>query len=387
MNTQTLSSKVVFDIETNGLKPTKIWCIVAKIVGGEIHKFPPHKIKEGIEFLQDADILIGHNIIGYDIPVIKKLCGVELTNKVEDTLVMSRLFNPAQENGHSLKTWGYKIGIPKMESPDSFEEYTPEMLKYCAQDTKLNEYVYDRLQKDSALFSKDSIDLEHKVAKLIQEQYENGFAFDDKIAMTLLSNLQTRIEEVKEEVRQTFKPRLVDIKKVLPKLKKDGTLSKSGLRKVEYSEIKISGNMKPFMRQELQKFNLGSRKQIGEYLKDFGWKPKRFTPTGQPIVDEGTLKKIKHIPEAQLIAEFLLLQKRIAQISSWLDALENDRIHGSVISNGAITGRMTHRNPNTAQIPSLRQPYGKECRSCWTVDEGNVPNVAASRSFGLSVKT
>jgi len=51
---------------------------------------------------------------------------------------------------------------------------------------------------------------------------------------------------------------------------------------------------------------LGSRKQIGEYLIDFGWKPNRFTPTGQPIVDEGTLKKITHIQEAKLIADFLL---------------------------------------------------------------------------------
>jgi DNA polymerase I-like protein with 3'-5' exonuclease and polymerase domains len=371
MNTQTLNSKIVFDIETDGLKPTKIWCIVAKVVDGSIHKFPPHKIEEGIKFLQDADVLIGHNIIGYDIPVIKKLCGVDLTNKVEDTLVMSRLFNPSQENGHSLKTWGYKIGLPKMPAPE-FEEYSSEMLNYCVQDVKLNEYVYHRLLKDSALFSKNSIDLEHKVAAIIQQQRDNGFAFDDKAAMTLLANLQIRMEEVKEEVRQTFKPKWVDDKLVTPKFNKDGSLSKvPKLSDKEFIKVK-ENNYKPFMRKKLVEFNLGSRKQIGEYLKDFGWKPKRFTPTGQPIVDEGTLKKIKHIPEAQLIAEFLLLQKRIAQISSWINAVEGNRIHGAVISNGAITSRMTHHSPNTAQIPSLRQPYGKECRACWTVDEGNV---------------
>jgi hypothetical protein len=73
--------------------------------------------------------------------------------------------------------------------------------------------------------------------------------------------------------------------------------------------------MKPFMRKELVEFNLGSRKQIGEYLISFGWEPKKFTPTGQPIVDEGTLKNITHIKEAKLIADFLLYQKRIAQKS------------------------------------------------------------------------
>jgi DNA polymerase I len=64
----------------------------------------------------------------------------------------------------------------------------------------------------------------------------------------------------------------------------------------------------------------------------------------QPIVDEGTLNKVKHIEEAQLIAEFLLLQKRAAQVSSWVDALKEDgRVHGSVICTGAITGRMSHQ--------------------------------------------
>jgi len=132
----------------------------------------------------------------------------------------------------------------------------------------------------------------------------------------------------------------------------------------------MSGNHNSFMRKKLVEFNLGSRKQIGEYLIDFGWKPERFTPTGQPIVDEGTLKKIEHITEAKLIANFLLYQKRIAQVSSWINELKEDRVHGRVIPNGTITGRMTHRGPNMAQVPNIHSPYGKECRSCWTVPEG-----------------
>ena len=76
----------------------------------------------------------------------------------------------------------------------------------------------------------------------------------------------------------------------------------------EYDRLIVEGDYLPFMRQKLQPFNLGSRKQIGEYLTDFGWKPNRFTPTGLPIVDESSLAKVKNIPEARLIAEFLLLQ-------------------------------------------------------------------------------
>ena len=370
----TQNSKIIFDIECDGLKPTKLHCIVAKELDGPIHKFPPHKLEEGIEFLKQADTLIGHNILRFDLDVIKKLTGVDLYHKnIEDTLVMSRLFKPIRENGHSLKVWGYRVGFAKQEQPLDFNEYTPQMLEYCCNDVRLNELVYLTLLKEQVGFSDQSIALEHAVAKVISDQENNGFAFNEKQATMLLAKLKAKMYEVTDEVQRTFKPRMVDVKLVVPKFKKDGQLSKSGLTVDEYNKCIETGSHKPFMRQELQEFNLGSRKQIGEYLIEFGWEPKRFTPTGQPIVDEGTLKKITHIHEAKLIADFLLYQKRIAQIQSWLDALEEDgRVHGSVIPNGTITGRMSHNHPNVAQVPAVYSPFGVECRACWTVEEGNV---------------
>ena len=368
------NSKIIFDIECDGLKPTKLHCIVAKEVGGEVHEFTPDRLAEGIEFLSNAGTLIGHNILRFDLDVIKKLTGVDLYHKnIEDTLVMSRLFKPIRENGHSLKTWGYRVNFAKQEQPIDFDEYTPQMLEYCINDVKLNELVYYALLNEQVGFSQQSIDLEHRVARIMSDQENNGFKFDERQATTLLAELKTKMNEIVEEVQRTLKPRMVDVKLVVPKFKKDGELSKSGLRPEEYDNCIATKNYKPFMRQELKEFNLGSRKQIGEYLVEVGWKPKRFTPTGQPIVDEGTLKKITHIHEAKLIADFLLYQKRIAQIQSWLDALEDDgRVHGSVIPNGTITGRMSHNHPNMAQIPAVYSPFGKECRACWTVDEGNV---------------
>jgi len=69
----------------------------------------------------------------------------------------------------------------------------------------------------------------------------------------------------------------------------------------------------------------------------------------------------------------MMLGKRIAQIESWLEVVGADgRVHGRVITNGAVTGRMTHMKPNMAQIPNSGSPYGPECRQCWTVEEGNV---------------
>jgi len=364
---------LVFDIETDDLKATKVWCIVAQDVDtNEIFKFPPSKLDDGVKLLQSADRLIGHNIIGFDVPMIKKFFDVDLTNKeLLDTLVLSRLFNPTREGGHSLEKWGYKLGFKKIEF-DDYQNYSAEMLNYCVRDVQLNTLVLKELKKEAKGFSKESVCLEHDVADIMKRQEKDGFKFNEMGANLLLAELRQEMQSIEDEVHETFQPKWIDDKLVTPYVKKDGTLSKRGLTADEYERCLNTSNYKPFMRKTLQEFNLGSRKQIGEYLTDFGWKPERFTPTGQPIVDEKTLSQITHIHEANLIARFLLLQKRIAQIESWLEALQDDgRVHGFVIPNGAITGRMTHRNPNLAQVPSSSSPYGKECRSCWIVEEGN----------------
>ena len=367
--------QLVFDIETDGLNPSVIWCLVAQDEHGKFYHFYEDTLDEGIKFLQKADRLIGHNILGYDIPVIKKLTGVDLYNsdKVIDTLVLSRLLNPTREGGHSIAKWGYKLGLPKKDSPE-WSAFTEEMLSYCERDVDINYKLFNYLKKESLGFSKECIELEHKVTHILEEQKQNGFLFNDEQAMFLASELSCKLKETEDKVHETFKPIWIDDKIVKPKLKKDGKLSKQGLTEQEYSDI-IDGTLeqKPFMRKTLQEFNLGSRKQIGQRLQELGWKPNKFTPTGQAIVDENTLKKITHIHEAKLIADFLLYQKRIAQIQSWLDALEDDgRVHGSVIPNGTITGRMSHNHPNVAQVPAVYSPFGKECRACWTVEDGNV---------------
>ena len=363
---------LVFDIETDDLKATKIHCLVAQDIDtNQLYKFPPNRLEEGYELLTKANRLIGHNIIGFDIPMVEKFGGVDLSNKpVVDTLVMSRLFNPVREGGHSLETWGYRLGFKKIEF-DDYKNYSNEMLTYCTRDVQLNAVLFHKLREEGRGFDKESVKLEQSVAEVIKQQEINGFNFDMQKAELLLAELRQKMQEAEDEVHKEFKPKLVDIKQVTPKKKKDGTLSKVGLTDEEYQNILDTNNFKPFMRRKLQDFNLGSRKQIGEYLIEFGWKPKRFTPTGQPIVDEKTLANIDNIPQAKLIAYYLLYQKRIAQIDSWIKAVEDDgRVHGFVIPNGTITGRMTHRNPNMAQVPNLGSLYGKECRSCWTVREG-----------------
>tara|TARA_R100000808_G_C2155309_1_gene167437 strand:+ start:7344 stop:9098 length:1755 start_codon:yes stop_codon:yes gene_type:complete len=371
---------LVFDIETDDLNATKLWCMVAQdSESGEIFKFAPQQLDSGLELLSRADKLIGHNIIGFDIPVIKQLTGVDLSDKhIIDTLVLSRLFSPNREGGHSLEMWGHRLRFPKIEF-EEFETYSPQMLKYCEQDVRLNKLLLERLRQEARGFSAESIRLEHEIAPILKQQESDGFAFDMNKAETLLSKLYKRMAEVEQEVHETFKPKIMR-EEIIPQYTKQGKLSKLGLnidtrKKVHLSveeQMKFAEGEETILRTHKEPFNLGSRKQIGEYLQDFGWKPKKRTPTGQPVVDEKILSRIKDIPEAKLIAEYLLLQKRIAQIESWVEAVEDDdRVHGFVIPNGAITGRMAHRAPNMAQVPSLKSPYGKECRECWTVSKGH----------------
>ena len=362
-------SRLIFDIETNGLAPTVVWCIVTKDVDtGSVVTYLEGQWSEFNKAITQATEVIGHNIIGYDIPACERLLKTDFsTVKITDTLVMSRLANPQRE-AHSLGHWGEKLGYPKGNYSD-WTQYTPEMVEYCTQDVTVNEQVYKALLKELDGFSSDSLELEHGVQRIIQEQVRNGWLLDTPKARDLVAELQEKSYEFEEVVQQVFLPLPTYIKEIVPKLKKDGTYSIVGLKFLGERWEEVGG---PFSRIDWPVFNLASRQQIGRYLKHFGWKPKTFTETGHPIVSEDILKNVKGIPEAELIASYLLVGKRIAQVRSWLEATDDTtgRVHGYVNTNGAVTGRMTHSKPNLAQVPSSSSLYGPECRACWIVNSG-----------------
>lgn len=367
---------LVFDIETDGLQSTKIYCMsVLNTETEEQFNFPPSKIEEGIQLLESADKLIGHNIIGFDIPEIKRLHGVNLmSKKIIDTLVLSRLFNPIRAS-HGLKAWGDTLNFPKMEF-DNYTRYSDDMMKYCAQDVLLNYKVYQALKSESKGFTSESVNLETETYKITCNQRDFGFFMNQEAAQDLLTYFKEELMKAEEEVHKTFKPKVIERplkaqhteQGVLKKLGIDREGKQARLTSEEYDAMTKGANVVTRITEE--PFNLGSRQQIGQYLQEFGWEPQEFTPTGQPKIDETILSKVKDIPEAAIIARYLMLQKRIAQVQSWLSFLRRDRVHGSVISNGTITGRMSHRDPNLAQVPSISSPYGKECRAVWSVPRG-----------------
>jgi DNA polymerase I-like protein with 3'-5' exonuclease and polymerase domains len=223
--------------------------------------------------------------------------------------------------------------------------FMPLLESYCMQDTLVTEKLYKHLVTElkQQKFEQRSIDLEHKVQAIIAKQERNGFKLDERKATILLSELQGKLSAIEIAMQSIFPTKTTE---------------------------RISEKTGKKLTPKVEVVNPGSRKQIGERLIEKGWKPDRFTETGQPIVDEGTLEGLD-IPEAKAINEYLMLQKRIAQIESWLKALSNDgRVHGKVITNGAVTGRMTHMLPNMAQVPNSGSPYGEDCRDLWIVDKG-----------------
>lgn len=346
-------NKVVFDIETT-MTADKIWCIVCKH-GDTYYQFKEDRLHRFAELIKQTEEVIGHNIIGFDIPVVNTIFGYDVfaNCKVTDTLVLSRLLNPMIEGGHSLKNWGAKLGQNKIHF-EQFDFFSEDMLTYCRNDVELTERLYKFLINKTKDFGM-SIELEHKVAQIIQKQHERGFKINVVEAYELQSKFQEDMNNLTSKVRETFPPLKIE-EEFIPK-----------------SNNKARGYVKgvPFTKVKYKEFNLGSRQQIAERLVMLGWKPKKKTDKGHIIVDEKVLSEIHNIPEAKLINRYLMLQKRIAQVNSWIEAIKEDgRVHGKVITNGTITGRMSHQSPNMAQIPAVYSPYGKECRALWTVNKG-----------------
>lgn len=339
--------RLLLDIETT-LDHSKIWCVVTKDLDtNEVRVWK--EAKDLSEYIKAASLIVAHNGIAFDFYLLNKLWKCQITLKrVRDTLVLSRLLNPSLEGGHSLANLGKLLGIEKSEFND-FDLQTQsldEMVQYCKQDVEVLHRIYNYLEAELKRqeFSPQSQELEHEVQAIIAVQERNGFKFDEPAAMRLLAELKAKLDAITVEMQRIFPPRVTSGR----------THKKTG---------------KP-LKDIIEPFNPGSRQQIAERLIEKGWKPNKYTEKGSVIVDETTLEGLD-FPEAKAIAEYLMLQKRIAQIESWIEHIQADgRVHGKVITNGAVTGRMTHHSPNMAQVPNTGAIYGAECRNLWTVEKG-----------------
>ena len=355
---------ITLDIETT-MAMDHIWCCGLHITGEKRISVLRNPMQVMDKCSRDLSVrnqvFVGHNIVNFDAPKLKELWDLVIPdNKLRDTLLMSRLWNPRLSGGHSLGAWGERLGYSKIDFTDYDGGISEEMITYCKRDVsltvKLEEYLTTALSKDG--FSEESIQLEHDVAVITSEQESNGFKLDIDRANELLTDLMERMNALEREVQEVFPPLV---------------------------EERVSEKTGKKLKDKVTVFNLGSRKQIASRLQGKGIVFKDQTEKGNIVVNEKTLASID-LPEARLIGEYLTLQKRVGQIDNWVNAVADDgRVHGRVITNGAVSGRMTHQSPNMAQVPASKHDkktgellwgrdswYGTDCRACWIVDEGNV---------------
>lgn len=422
------SRRYFFDLETDGLLPelTKIHSLVLIDADtGELESYADDPaylpISAGLQKLRLASEIIGHNVVGFDIPAIQKIRpDWEPQGRVLDTLILARLLygeiattdnavRAAQQargneprlpgnliGSHSLKAWGLRLGFEKGQFGDTadWSVWTPEMQAYCEQDVRVTEKLFKTFAAKNDLDGEwaFSIDLEHRFARLIGLQERHGFRFDVKAAEALEAQLRIRKASLEDSLMTLFDPWWVPVGVHTPARSSRRWVQapwggvvrtvntptgetythtfKTGRTVVK--QVTVQEDQRgfyetteegvPFTKVELRVFNPGSRKHIADRLtKLYGWKPEEFTPSGDPKIDDEVLSDLPY-PPAKVLAEYFMVEKRLGQVAdgnqAWLKKQRSGRLHGRVNTLGAVTGRCTHSDPNVAQVPSLENAKG-----------------------------
>ena len=404
--------RVVVDIEANALKdPSKIWLIVFKDIDNDkYYSFYPYK--DGYDnlrnFWKSLVLVIGHNWLGYDWPVLDRLSGRSLAEvPVIDTLVVSKLVDFSRK-GHSVESYGEEFGIPKGDHTD-FSKFSEELEAYCRRDVDITERIYKKHQKyiDNPV-RRRSIETEQQFQLVCNDLEINGFAFNTAKAQQLLHNVQTELSELDAQILNSFPPKEVLIREFTPRATKFGTINKTSIPRSLWKDIADFEVGGVYRQTRSEPFNPSSHKQIIGVLNEAGWKPTVRTTTHiqtereinqlerQRSLDPALpalYTKLNHLKiygwkvneenletlppkapaPARSLAKRILLESRRRTLTEWLELVAEDgRIHGRFYGIGAWTHRMAHQAPNTANIPNefdtagKRKLLGKELRSLWS---------------------
>jgi DNA polymerase I-like protein with 3'-5' exonuclease and polymerase domains len=398
--------RLVFDIETNGLLPdvSKIHtiCTLDLDTDAECRYHDDESVqpragsmKDGLAQLAKATLLVGQNLIRYDVPVVQLVTKLDLHSKeLFDTHTASSVIWPNIADAdftmlrqgrlpeefkragligtHKLEAWGWRLGAAKGDfDPANYKQddgephtwatipFSQDMSDYCAQDCRVTKALYLKILSKN--YSQECLDLEHAVARVIAKQERRGFAFDEPRAQALYAKLQGERVEMEAGLCDLFHPWwTADRKKGSAEFTPRGVNNRLGY---------VKGAT--FSRVKQLVFNPGSRDHIADRLTAIhGWMPEEFTDGGKPKVDEAVLGSLPYA-EAKTLARYMTIQKKLGQIgdgeNSWFRFTRNGRIHGSVRTNGAVTGRMAHFKPNVGQVD--KDP---EMRACWTAGAGYV---------------
>ena len=386
----------VFDSEANGLLDTvtTAHCGVFKSLDGkEVEKFDNQQIPDMLRFLDTCDVIIGHNIIGYDFPMLKKVYGYVYKGKKVDTLLMSRALNPDRmlppnaiirsAGPHSIYAWGVRVGVDKPEHED-WAVYSPAMLHRCTEDVEINRLVYHELMKEAASSGgkwRDAFLLTFKLFENLQEQEQYGWLVDQELMAQHIITLTKMMDEIDEQVKPLL-PLVLEIEEykkpggwtyAAKPFKQSGEYSEQSRKWFEPDRIHVVGG--PFSRISFRRTNLDSRNELVDFLLREGWEPKEWNTND---AGERTSPKLsKDDPfegvegeAGQLVAKRVQCRHRRSLIEGLQALVRPDGRIGSAIAGMAVTGRMQHRN--IVNIPAAKSFFGKELRSIFTCPPGKV---------------
>lgn len=358
---------LIFDIEANGFYDTVTAIHQISIIDyetGARESYHGSSLDAGVVRLAEADILVAHNGILYDIPVIEKVTGVALNpRRCIDTLVMSRLGRPIRDGGHSLEAWGQRLGdAPVKIEHEDWTKWSPEMEARCNADVEITLHLYERL-KSLLDAMPDAFDTDTEVVIAVGKMVRRGFLLDVDKAHEVLDEKLEQSRKLLDEFQTIFPPVWMP-KQPHPKVYK--TVNKKALD--IYPGIEPGVKFSPI---ELEHFKPSARQQVARRLKQkYGWRPTHLTPSGAPKVDEAVLNTLPY-PEAKKFSQYLENEKLIGQINGergWLHNLQpNGRVSPEFIPTGANTHRSACRNPNLQQVSKAQ-----EMRECWIAEPGKV---------------
>ena len=204
--------KLVYDIETDGIDATKVWCLVAyNLDTKSTYKFSDYDdslpgMDDACMLLNNAEVLVGHNIIGFDNLVMENLYGLKLNNKkIYDTWVMSQVLQYKRSHKHGLAGWGAHLKYPKLDY-DDWSGFSDEMMVYCSRDVQLNYVIFKKLMEELERLAKpqplirEGIKSEMEAAKFDAYCRYYGWEFDTTNALKLLDKIKLRMSVIENNI-------------------------------------------------------------------------------------------------------------------------------------------------------------------------------------------
>lgn len=405
-----LSNYWACDVEADDLLAKEVYVVCAENVGTGEEVVLTNYDDIRTFFSRDA-FFVFHNGIGFDGPTLNRLCKTRLNiGNLIDTMVMSMIYSPSLEGGHSLKAWGKRVKLEKIDFED-FSRLTDEMITYCRRDAKICARIFKALvtRMTKVGFSERGIELEHRAWQLSQQQKKTGFAFDIGEAHVLYSKLRQLETDIAERVHAVWPPERTLLGTYRRPYIRDGRESANLARhRLQYPEVRVSPDDDSYEVYGDVPFNIGSPNQRTQKLLELGWEPgaDERTPTGNPK----PTSKGKLVPTLEafvkssgqegprLIANWMEINARANMVNTWIEAYNETTgcIHGSLWL--ANTRRYRHSDPNTANIPAVRlDGEGKslrgldgvftyEARDLWTTRDRTTRSLVGVDAKGIQLR-